>query len=300
LYLAIQVVVVIGGIMARPLRLEFEGAVYHLTSRGNARKDIFNDDADREAFLEILGKVVNRFNWLCHAYCLMNNHYHLVIETPEANLSRGMRQLNGVYTQFYNRRHQSVGHVFQGRYKAILIQKESHLFEVCRYVVLNPVGAGVVGRVEQWKWSSYGATAGIRQGPRWLTVDWILSQFGKKRYLAFRHYRRFVREGIGRPSIWEGIQAQVILGEEEFVEKLKDYVKGYEEVAEIPRTQRYLSQPKLSELFAGRLSKAKRDGLIVRAVHSYGYSQREIADFLGLHYATVSRLANPVDTRNKT
>ncbi len=278
--------------MARPLRVEFDGAIYHVTSRGNAREDIFDDDGDRKMFLEVLGKVVNRFNWLCHAYCLMDNHYHMVIETPQANLSKGMRQLNGLYTQVYNRRHRTVGHLFQGRYKAVLIQKESHLLEVCRYVVLNPVRAKATRRVEQWKWSSYGGTAGLGKSPPWLAVDWVLSQFGKRRYPAARHYRRFVREGIDRPSIWEGVQAQVLLGEEEFVEKLKSYVKGYQEIAEIPRTQRYLSRPKLKTLFEGKLTKAKRDALIVRAVHRHGYSQREVADFLDLHYATVSRLAN--------
>ena len=278
--------------MARPLRVEFDGAIYHVTSRGNAREDIFDDDGDRKMFLEVLGKVVNRFNWLCHAYCLMDNHYHMVIETPQANLSKGMRQLNGLYTQVYNRRHRTVGHLFQGRYKAVLIQKESHLLEVCRYVVLNPVRAKATQRVEQWKWSSYGGTAGLGKSPPWLAVDWVLSQFGKRRYPAARHYRRFVREGIDRPSIWERVQAQVLLGEEEFVEKLKSYVKGYREIAEIPRTQRYLSRPKLKTLFEGKLTKAKRDARIVRAVHRHGYSQREVADFLDLHYATVSRLAN--------
>jgi putative transposase len=173
--------------MARPLRVEFDGALYHVTSRGNAREDIFDGDGDRKAFLEILGKVVNRFNWLCHAYCLMDNHYHLVIETPEANLSKGMRQLNGIYTQVYNRRQRTVGHVFQGRYKAILIQKESHLLEVCRYVVLNPVRVKATKRVEQWKWSSYGVTAGFGKNPPWLTVDWVLSQFDKRKYPAARH-----------------------------------------------------------------------------------------------------------------
>jgi len=278
--------------MARPLRVEFDGAIYHVTSRGNARADIFDDDGDRKVFLETLGKVVNRFNWLCHAYCLMDNHYHLVIETPEGNLSKGMRQLNGIYTQAYNQRHRTVGHLFQGRYKAILIQKESHLLEVCRYVVLNPVRAKAVKRVEQWKWSSYGGTAGLGKGHPWLAVDWVLSQFGKRRYPAARHYRRFVREGIDRPSIWEGMQAQVLLGEEDFVEKLKGYVKGYEEIKEIPRSQRYLNRPKLKSLFEGKLGKTKRDARILQAVHRYGYSQREVADFLDLHYATVSRLAN--------
>jgi putative transposase len=278
--------------MARPLRLQFDGALYHVTSRGNAREDIFDDDADRHAFLECLGKVVQRFHWLCHAYCLMDNHYHLVIETPEANLAQGMRQLNGIYTQRYNRRHRAVGHLFQGRYKAILIQKESHLQEVCRYVVLNPVRAKAVKKVEQWKWSSYRGTAGLSNCPPWLTVEWVLSQFGKERQHAASHYRRFVREGIAGPSIWEGVRAQVLLGGEDFVEKLKGYVKGYEDIAEIPRSQRYVSRPSLKKLFDGKRAKATRDTVIGQAVHRHGYSQREVADWLGLHYATVSRIAN--------
>ena len=141
--------------MARPLRIEFEGALYHVTSRGNARQAIFLDDEDRERFLERLGKVVDRFGWLCHAYCLMTNHYHLLLETPAANLSRGMQLLNGTFTQAFNRRHGRVGHVLQGRFKGILVEKESHLLELARYVVLNPVRAGVVRHPREYGWSSY-------------------------------------------------------------------------------------------------------------------------------------------------
>ena len=128
--------------MARPLRIEYEGAVYHVTSRGNARKRIFKDNRDRETFLSTLDTVVVRYNWFCHSYCLMDNHYHIMVETPDANLSMGMRQLNGIYTQQYNRRHHQTGHIFEGRFKAILVQKDHYLLELCRYVVLNPVRAG--------------------------------------------------------------------------------------------------------------------------------------------------------------
>jgi len=145
--------------MARPLRIEFPGAVYHVTSRDNTRAPIFIDDSDREDFLSILGSVVRRYNWLCHAYCLMGNHYHLIIETIEGNISRGMRQLNGVYTQKFNWKHARTGHIFQGRFKAILVEKESYLLEVSRYVVLNPVRANMVERPEAWRWSNYAATA---------------------------------------------------------------------------------------------------------------------------------------------
>ena len=146
--------------MTRPLRIEYPGAVYHITSRGNEKKAISKDEQDHENFLNTLQRVNKRYNWLCHAYCLMTNHYHLLIETPDGNLSLGMRQLNGVYTQLYNKRHQRNGHLFQGRFKGILIQKDSHLLEVCRYVVLNPVRAKMAESPEQWRWSSYRATAG--------------------------------------------------------------------------------------------------------------------------------------------
>lgn len=146
--------------MVRPLRIEFAGAVYHLTGRGNEKKPVFLDDEDRKIFLDLLDEVNKRYCWACHAYCLMDNHYHLLVETLKETLSIGMRQLNGVYTQAFNRRHGRVGHLFQGRFKAILIEKENHLLEACRYVALNPVRAGLVELPEQWKWSSYRLTAG--------------------------------------------------------------------------------------------------------------------------------------------
>ena len=163
-------------IMVRSLRLEFPGAIYHITSRGNAREDIFLDEADRKIFLSIIADTVTRYNWILHAYCLMGNHYHLMLETPDPNLSLGMRQLNGVYTQTFNRRHKRVGHIFQGRYKSILVEKGPHLLELCRYIVLNPVKAGMVKRPEHWLWSSYKATAGMSKADGFLSMDWILKQ----------------------------------------------------------------------------------------------------------------------------
>jgi len=160
--------------MARPLRIEYPGAVYHVTSRGNEKKPVFKDDTDRLTFLNTLQHVNKRYNWICHAYCLMTNHYHLLIETPDGNLSIGMRQVNSVYTQLFNKRHGRAGHLFQGRYKAILIQKDSHLLEVCRYVVLNPVRARMAEKPEEYRWSSYLATAGKAQPHPCLTSDWVL------------------------------------------------------------------------------------------------------------------------------
>lgn len=149
--------------MARPLRIEFSGALYHITSRGNAQGKIYKTDADRQEFLSLLNNVCNRFDWYCHAYCLMDNHYHLLIETNSPTLSKGIKFLNGSYTQFFNKQHQRVGHVYQGRFKAILVEKESYLLELSRYIVLNPVRARMVRAAKDWPWSSYRATAGITQ-----------------------------------------------------------------------------------------------------------------------------------------
>ena len=142
--------------MARPLRLEFSGALYHVTSRGDGREDIYGAAGDRRMFLDLLAGVWGRFNWTIHAYCLMTNHYHLLVETPDGNLAKGMRELNGVYTQRFNRVHARVGHVFQGRYKAILVQKDAYLFELARYVVLNPVRAGMVRTPGEYRGAAIG------------------------------------------------------------------------------------------------------------------------------------------------
>ena len=161
--------------MARPLRIEFVGGLYHVTSRGNARQDIYVDNHDRATFLDRADKTRTRYDWYVHAYCLTSNHYHLLIETGTPTLSKGMKLLNGVYTQSFNRRHRRVGHLFQGRYKAILVDKESYLLELARYIVLNPVRARMIRSATDWKWSSYRATAGLADKEPLLTTDWILS-----------------------------------------------------------------------------------------------------------------------------
>jgi putative transposase len=278
--------------MARPLRLEFPGALYHSTSRGNDKKAIFRDDEDRATFLRSLASVNERYHWLCHAYCLMNNHYHLVVETPDGNLSKGMRQLNGVYTQAFNKRHRKTGHVFQGRYKAILLQRESHLLEVCRYVALNPVRAQAVKVPEAWQWSSYRGTEGSETPHSCLTIDWVLAQFGSRRGVARRRYRDFVHSRTRGAPPWTEVQGQLLLGDSEFVERFKNYVKQAEHIKEIPRSQRYLGRPSLDALFKDTKARGKleRDRRIYEAVQHYGYSEREVADYLNLHYSTVSRL----------
>jgi putative transposase len=150
--------------MSRPLRIQFPGALYHVTSRGDRREPIFVDDTDRAALLNVIAQAAQRFDFSALAYCLMGNHYHFVFHTGQANLSRSMRHINGVFTQTFNRRHGKVGHLFQGRFKSILVDRDSYLMEVCRYVELNPVRAGMVDHAQDWPWSSYRAHAGLAPG----------------------------------------------------------------------------------------------------------------------------------------
>lgn len=210
-----------------------------MTSRGNARSEIVLDDEDRENWLELFNDVCYRFNWICHAYCLMSNHYHIIVETVESNLSKGMRQLNGVYTQTFNRRHRRVGHVFQGRYKAILVEKDSYLLELSRYVVLNPVRAQMVNDTADWPWSSYRASMSQAFSLRCLQVDWVLSQFGSGRELAIIRYQDFVRAGIGLPPVWGKLKNQIFLGDKAFVERLQSQIQAESgDLTEIPKAQR--------------------------------------------------------------
>ena len=271
--------------MARPLRLEFAGALYHVTARGDRQEDIYESDVDRELFLKVLGDVCDRFNWVCHAYCLMSNHYHLLIETPDANLSKGMRQLNGVYTQAFNRSNGRVGHVFQGRYKGILVEKESYLLELARYIVLNPVRAQMVRSAKEWRWSSYRATAGQSTKPQWLHIDWLLSAFGRRKRKAIEGYKRFVSEGKDQPAPWSQLRNQIYLGDEKFVEKMISLLDGDKELSEIPSSQRR-AMPKAISHYED-VSKT-RNAAIVAAYKSGGYSLQEVGDYFGLHYTTIS------------
>ena len=188
--------------MSRPLRIEWPGGLYHVTARGDRREPIVEDDVDRAAWVHLLAETAGRFNWRVHAYCLMTNHYHVLVQTPDANLSQGMRQLNGVWSQQFNRRHGRVGHVFQGRFKAIMVQRESYLLELARYVVLNPVRAGMVNAAQDYPWSSYAATVCAESarrlngsdddGPPWFIRDELLAHFSPRRAQAEAAYVDFV------------------------------------------------------------------------------------------------------------
>ncbi|WP_337879848.1 transposase [Rheinheimera sp.] len=287
--------------MSRPLRLEFAGALYHVTSRGNERKAIYLEEADFDRFLEILAQVCQRYNWVIHAYCLMTNHYHLLLETPDANLSAGMRQLNGVYTQQFNHHHRRVGHLLQGRYKAILVEKESHLLEVSRYIVLNPVRAHMVNSCAEWLWSSYSCTCGMQPTPPWLAVDQLLLMFASERHSAIEHYQRFVNAGLLN-DLWAGLKQQLFIGSDEFVTRMQHQIKQPDLLTEVPAVQkRSIAKP--LEWYAAQSS---RNDAIQQAFASGGYSMAELSRYFCLHYGTISRIISgkshksPAGARGKT
>ncbi len=274
--------------MARPLRIEFPGAFYHVTSRGNARGAIFLDDVDHEEFLWRLGGVVREHRWVCHAYCLMTNHFHLLLETPEANLSRGMRRLNGAYSQHFNRRHERVGHLLQGRYHAVLVERDSHLLELARYVVLNPVRGGMVTAPETYRWSSLRATLGLAPAPAWLDSRALLARFGSR-----ARYLEFVREGVGQEGPWRGLRGGV-LGPDAFVESLGGRLDEASAEVEFPRTERLAHREPLDAHFPPGVARVRpaRDDRIRTLVRSGHYTAAEISRHLGLHYSTVSRIVS--------
>ena len=272
--------------MARPLRIEFPGAVYHVTSRGDRQEPIYEDDQDRQAFLDIFTEVAERLHWRCHAYCLMTNHYHLVVETLEGNLSKGMRQLNGVYTQASNRRHARQGHLFQGRYKAILVDKDAYLMELGRYVVLNPVRANMVARPEDWSWSSYRAVLGKAPAPPWLAVDPLLDQFGSDRTHACEQYRAFVLAGVG-VDVWDGLRQQIYLGDEQFVTTMQAQANTQGDALPIPRAQRRPPPSSLADIAARHPT---RNAAIIAAYATGAYTYKEIAAYFGIHLASVGRI----------
>ena len=281
--------------MSRPLRLEFNGALYHITVRGNARQAIFLSRKDFTDFLSILSLTVKRYHFLLHAYCLMDNHYHLLLETPEGNLSKGMRQLNGLYAQHFNKKHQRVGHLLQGRYRSILVDKENYLLELSRYIVLNPVRAGMVEDPKDYRWSSYQATAGDTKIPG-LFTDWILSQFGKDKEKASHLYQTFVLSCTKAASPLKEVKGQLYLGKETFKKQISPHLKDKEKSKEIPRKQRYIHRPGLKDLLNFGNKHQRDQAIYITHVH-HGYTLKDIAEYLGIHYATASRAVKRMEEK---
>jgi REP element-mobilizing transposase RayT len=274
--------------MSRPLRILAAGALYHVVARGNAKMTIYDDDVDRRRFLTILETVVERYRIECHAYCLMSNHYHAVIRTLEPNLSSAMQYLNSVYAQWWNRRHGRVGHVLQGRFKAQLIQREGYLLEACRYVVLNPVRAGLVKKVEDWAWSSYAATAGLSARRKLLTTSLIL---GTRSAKACRAYQAFIAAGVSESEVTRALRSDVpIVGSESFAAAHRDVIEQAHPT-EVVRRDRTIGRPTLEALFTEVRDKPTRDLRIREARDRFSYRVSEIAKHVSLHYASVSRIA---------
>jgi putative transposase len=214
--------------VARPLRLEYPGALWHVTNRGVEQREIYLDDHDRVYFLQLLEKVITEHGWQLIAYVLMSNHYHLFFRTPDTNLSRGMKDLDGNYASSFNVLHRRVGHLFQGRFKSHLVDSETYLLEVARYIVLNPVRARMVDTPAEWRWSSYRATAGLTPVPSWLDPTPILNSFHPlDRVIAMNGYREFVAAGVGQNvSPWENLVAQVFLGGTVFLQSVEARVRA--------------------------------------------------------------------------
>jgi putative transposase len=272
--------------MSRPLRLEFAGALYHVTSRGDRQDLVFRDDSDRLAWLSMLGTVCKQFNFVVHSFCQMTNHYHLVIETIDGNLARGMRQLNGVYSQYFNRRHGLVGHVVQGRYKAILVQKESYLLELARYVVLNPIRAGMVASLADWEWSSHPYFMRTEGKPPWMETDWLLSHFGNEGTGARYAYNAFVMNGRGLLSPLREVRHQMLLGDSAFIERHINAAES-DRLVGIVRAQRRCMAMSL-EGHAAQYGRS--DEAVARAYASTAYTMQQIADHFDISISTVGRI----------
>lgn len=281
--------------MARPLRIEFSGALYHVTTRGNAQQDVYCNDEDRLSFLGLLEKAIERYHWHCHAYCLMSNHYHLLIETQQPTLSKGMKYINGVYTQQFNKRHKRVGHVFQGRFKSILVESEAYLLELARYVVLNPVRANMVRSAKDWPWSSYRATAGMKEPHPCLETDWVLANFGKQKKRSQEKYRAFVQEGRGQPSPWGSLKNQIYLGSDQFVEDMQCKMHPDQSLRDIPKLQK-LAPPKPLAFYETTIK--DRNMAMATAYLSGHYTLQVVGEHFGVSYATVSRAVKLLEDVN--
>ena len=278
--------------MSRPVRIEFPGASYHVTSKGREGQTVFLDDEDRGVFLNVVENVVDRFDWLVHSYILMQDHYDLVVEVPGANLSKGMRQLNGVYTQHYNRRHGQEGPIFQGRFKSVLFEKKNYLLPICRHVVTNPSRQDNSQSYSSYKWSSYRPLAGQVRKPKLLHSQDVMGHFGKREKDAQRKYRDYIRQGLKAESPLENRTNQVLLGSPRFLNEMQPILQGERLSKRGPKSAK--RRRSLNVLFKKVTDKprSERNELIKKAHLDHGYTLMEIGDHLGLHYTTVSKVIN--------
>lgn len=278
--------------MARRPRLQLPSAAYHVMTRGNRKSTIFHDDDDRWCFFNIVDRAVAAYDLLILAVCLMGNHYHIVLETTGRNLSEAIQFINGGFAQQSNRRHRQTGHVFEGRFCSLVIQRETYLMRAARYVVRNPVRAGLVAEPAAWQWSSYRATVGLEPVPSWLHVDWIRWAFNNDSLAeARRQYAEYVNSVADRKSRID--VNDVVFGSKQFRTRLLDAVRAEWTDRPVPPVVRALSRPSLTELFGARhTSSACRDECIYRARIEHGYRFSEIARVLGIDRSTASKAAS--------
>jgi len=273
--------------MARPLRIEFPGAIHHVTSRGNDGINIFRDDDDRRKFLDFLGKAVVRFGWSVTAWVLMTNHFHLVIQTPQPNLSRGMHWLKSRYVGWFNRRHKRSGHLFQGRFKSFLIEKETYLREVLRYVVLNPVRAQMVARPEQYVWSSYRSTAGLESAEPWLDTASILSLFDTDPDSARLIYQEFVTAKLDcSERLWDGVINGMYLGSADWAKQMRKIVESKPRSTDHPIAHRAIGRPTMIAIVDTVACIAGQTAHSLRTSH--GGPLRRLVAWLGWHEGLIT------------
>ena len=283
--------------MARPLRIAFDGAFYHVTSRGNERKAVFKSKRDREKFLEYLETATERYGAVIHAYCLMDNHYHLLIETPAGNLSQIMRHINGAYTTYFNVKRARRGHLFQGRYKAILVEKDEYAKELSRYIHLNPVRAKKVEAPEDYPWTSYGFYIGKKTSPEWLHRDFILGYFGKKKSASQSGYRKFVEALIGQEhkSPLDEVVGSVLLGSQAFIDFIRDqFISGQIPDRELPALRQLAPRVSMLSVFEAVDAMSYEDSTSSRNLKIYlsqkltGERLKTIGSHFGISESAVS------------
>lgn len=275
--------------MARQLRPEHPGGVWHAYNRGVNRADIFFSDEDRILFIALLEECVRRFRWVVHQFTLMTNHFHLALETPEPTLSRGMKWLEGTYVRRINIRYGRIGPLFQGRFKSQLVEKESYLLELIRYIALNPVRAKIVERPEEYRWSSYRWIAGFEPAPEWIDRRWTLAQFGPDPTTQQREYRKFVEAGVGiTRAPWEDAVGQILIGSAAWVEKMRGTLESKLHSTDHPAMQRFASRPRPARIVEVVAEVFERPAEEIRDGH--GTIEREVVAWLGC-YEGMTRLA---------
>ena len=292
--------------MARPLRIIYPGAFYHITSRGNEQKAVFKSIRDREKFLEYLESASERYDAVIHVYCLMDNHYHLLLETPSGNLPQIMRHINGAYTTYFNIKRGRAGHLFQGRYKAILVEKDEYAKELSRYIHLNPVRAGMVELPEEYEWSSYLTYIGKHKKPEWLHNDLIHGYFGKTKSSAQKQYQKFVNSLIKKEydSPLESVVASTILGQTEFTTQVKEkYLSGKETDNDIPAFRELEERISVDDIYREVDSAFSDDTVLIRNIKIYlakrysGKRLKEIGDEFGIGQSGVSQTCRRLSQR---